>query len=200
MDIYSQRKSIRKYKSISEGGDITREQLDEIFKVARCAPSAKNRQPWKFVVYKGRKKEEILDCMEKGIAKQKKNPFMPKKFKNGMASADNTLRIMREAPVVVMVLNIRSNDPLKSIFAGKRISEIHDSLSIGAAIENMLLKAAEMGIGSLWVGNTVYAHKEITEYMNTKCQLAGAVVFGIADEEPEGRPRKEMSEIVEYEE
>ena len=195
MDIYTKRKSIRKYKT---DGDVTKEQLTEILEAARCAPSAKNRQPWKFVVYTGNAKKEILDCMERGIEKQKKSLFMPKKFKNGMASADNTLRIMREAPVIVMVLNTHSKDPLKSVFAGRRISEIHDSLSIGAAIENMLLKATELGVGSLWIGNTVYAHKEITEYMQVKCQLAGAVAFGIADEVPEGRPRKELEEIVEF--
>lgn len=198
MDIYSKRKSIRKYKAPEDGGNVTEEQLTQILEAARCAPSAKNRQPWKFIVYRGKAREEILDCMERGITRQKKSLFMPKKFKNGMASADNTLRIMREAPIIIMVLNTRSNDPLKSVFAGRRISEIHDSLSIGAAIENMLLKATELGVGSLWIGNTVYAHKEITEYMNVKCQLAGAVALGIADEQPEGRPRHELSEIVEY--
>lgn len=197
MDIYSKRKSIRKYKP-EEEGTVTKEQLTEIFEAARCAPSAKNRQPWKFVVYTGKAKDELLVCMEKGIEKQKKSLFMPKKFKNGMASADNTLRIMREAPVIVMVLNTHSNNPLKPVIAGKRISEIHDSLSIGAAIENMLLKATELGIGSLWIGNTVYAHDELATYMNVDCQIAGAVAFGVADETPEGRPRKELEEIVEY--
>lgn len=198
MDIYTKRKSIRKYKSAEDGGEVTKEQLTQILEAARCAPSAKNRQPWRFVVYTGQAKAELLDCMEKGIAKQKKSLFMPKKFKNGMASAENTLRIMREAPVIVMVLNTHSNNPLKPVFAGKRISEIHDTLSIGAAIENMLLKATEIGVGSLWIGNTVYAHDEMSAYMKIDCQIAGAVAFGIADEVPEGRPRKELEEMVEY--
>ena len=193
MTIYETRKSIRKYKSDQLPDDLLR----EILEAGRVAPSAKNRQPWKFLVAKGEKKAEILDEMEKGIARVKKSPFMPEKFKNGLASADNTLRIMREAPVLVLVLNTHSHNPYGLNFSGKRVSEIHDSLSIGAAVENMCLRAAELGVGSLWIANTVYAHKEITKYLGTKDQLACAVVFGYPDEAPEGRPRKAYEEVVE---
>ncbi len=194
MNIFEQRKSIRKYKET----EIPKEDLLKIIEAGRLAPSAKNRQPWRFVVLTGDKKEKVLEKMEKGINRSKKSIFMPKKFRNGMASAENTLRIMREAPVVVLVFNILSGNPYPPVFAGKRVSEIHNSLSIGAAIENMLLKATEMGIGSLWIGNTVYAHKEITSYLGTKDQLISAVTFGYPNEEPEGRPKKSIEEITQF--
>ncbi len=194
MDIFEKRKSIRKYKP----DEIKKEDLLEIIEAGRLAPSAKNRQPWRFTVLTGEKKEAVLNEMEKGIEKSKKSLFMPKKFKNGMASAENTLRIMREAPVVVLVFNILSGNPYPPIFAGKRVSEIHNTLSIGAAIENMILKAADMGIGSLWIGNTVYAHKEITSYLGTKDQLISAITFGYPGEEPERRPKKTIEDITEF--
>lgn len=192
--MFAERKSIRKYKP----DPISEEDLRTILEAGRVAPSAKNRQPWEFIVFTGVPKEEVLAEMEKGIEKQKKSLFMPKKFKQGMASADNTLRIMREAPVIILVLNIRHGNPYLPVFAGKRVSEILDTLSIGAAIENMLLEATRLGIGSLWVGNTVYAHKEITDYLGTKHQLAGAIALGYANETPEGRPKKSLDEIVEF--
>lgn len=192
--MFAERKSIRKYKPDM----IPDADLQTILEAGRVAPSAKNRQPWEFIVFTGAPKEEVLTEMEKGIEKQKKSLFMPKKFKQGMASAENTLRIMREAPVIIMVLNTHSGNPYLPIFAGRRISEIHDTLSIGAAIENMLLAATQLGIGSLWIGNTVYAHKELTEYLGTKHQLAGAIALGYADESPAGRPKKNLDDIVEY--
>lgn len=192
--MFAERKSIRKYKP----DPISEEDLRTILEAGRVAPSAKNRQPWEFIVFTGVPKEEVLAEMEKGIEKQKKSLFMPKKFKQGMASADNTLRIMREAPVIILVLNIRHGNPYLPVFAGKRVSEILDTLSIGAAIENMLLAATRLGIGSLWIGNTVYAHKEITDYLGTKHQLAGAIALGYANETPEGRPKKSLDEIVEF--
>lgn len=192
--IYELRKSIRKYKE----DPVPEEDIKRIIEAARLAPSAKNRQPWKFYVATGEKKEEILSQMEKGIEKSKKSLFMPKKFRNGMASADNTLRIMREAPVIVLVMNPFSKNPYLPVFAGKRVSEIHNTMSLGAAVENMILKATEMGYGTLWIGNTVYAHKQITEYLGTKQQLACAVAIGLPDETPEGRPKKTLDEIIEF--
>ena len=192
--MFAERKSIRKYKP----DPISEEDLRTILEAGRVAPSAKNRQPWEFIVFTGTPKDEVLTQMEKGIEKQKKSLFMPKKFKQGMASADNTLRIMREAPVIILVLNIRHGNPYLPVFAGKRVSEILDTLSIGAAVENMLLAATRLGIGSLWIGNTVYAHKEITDYLGTKHQLAGAIALGYANETPEGRPKKSLDEIVTY--
>ena len=192
--IYEERKSIRKYKPEMIPEDVLR----QILEAGCAAPSAKNRQPWKFLVAVGDKKEEICALMEKGIAKQKKSRMMPEKFKKGLASAENTLRIMREAPVLVLVMNTHSGDPYKPVMFGKRVSEIHDSLSIGAAVENMCLQAAELGIGSLWIGNTVYAHKEITAYLQTKDQLSCAVIFGYPDEKPAGRPRRKFEDTVEF--
>ena len=82
--------------------------------------------------------------------------------------------------------------------ADDRFVEICDTLSIGASIENMLLKATEIGLGTLWIANTCYAYKELTEYLETTQQLVGAIALGYADEKPIQRPRKQLEDIVEY--
>ena len=53
MPIYS-RRSIRKYSS----KEVSLEIVDEILDAGRVAPSAKNRQPWKYIVFGGEKKKE----------------------------------------------------------------------------------------------------------------------------------------------
>ncbi len=73
-----------------------------------------------------------------------------------------------------------------------------DVLSIGASIENMLLKATELGIGTLWIANTCYAYEELTDYLRTEHQLLGAVAVGYSDECPAQRPRKSAEDIAEY--
>ena len=45
---------------------------------------------------------------------------------------------------------------MENIDMDDRFSEICDTLSIGAAIENMLLAAQELGVGSLWIGKYVF--------------------------------------------
>ncbi|MEE3495655.1 MAG: nitroreductase family protein, partial [Butyrivibrio sp.] len=55
------RHSIRKYKAEA----VNRDDIKKILEAGILAPSAKNRQPWKFIVVEGDKKAEALDVMEK---------------------------------------------------------------------------------------------------------------------------------------
>ena len=50
------RRSIRKYRKDA----IDRTTIEKIIYSATLAPSAKNRQPWKFIVYQGSKKDDQL--------------------------------------------------------------------------------------------------------------------------------------------
>ena len=190
--IYS-RRSIRKYKP-----DIPEQNvIEQIIDAGRMAPSAKNRQPWFFHVYSGNVKEELLLCMKRGIENEECNPSLPKS-NHGIADAKNTLRIMEEAPVIIMIVNTNGKSPFESLDADGRFAEINDLLSIGASIENMILMAEKMGLGSLWIGNTCFAYKELYEYMGMEGHLVGAVALGYKNETPQMRPRKRLEEIAEF--
>jgi len=54
--MFAERKSIRKYKP----DPISEEDLRTILEAGRVAPSAKNRQPWEFIVFTGTPKDEVL--------------------------------------------------------------------------------------------------------------------------------------------
>lgn len=71
-------------------------------------------------------------------------------------------------------------------------------LSIGAAIENMLLEAAKLGLGTLWIANSCFAYPELVECVGTDDHLVSIVALGYPDECPNMRPRKAMEDIVEY--
>lgn len=187
------RRSIRRY----EDKPVEAETIARILDAARVAPSAKNRQPWKFLVYSKEAKQELLHCMRTGIEREKKMPDLPGSA-FGIPDAENTLRVMESAPVVVLVLDTNGKSPFVPLNTDERFTEINDMLSIGAAVENMLLRAETMDIGTLWIGNTCFAYRELTEYIGTKGQLVGAVALGYKAERPRMRPRKKPEEIVEY--
>ncbi|SHM59214.1 nitroreductase family protein [Ruminococcus flavefaciens] len=194
MDQIKNRRSIRKYTS----QPVEKELIDEVLSAAILAPSAKNRQPWKFIVYSENSKKELLSAMEKGLIKTKAEFANMPNSEYMLSDAFNTLKIMQEAPVIIMVLNTNGSSPFSEIDTFARITEICDSLSIGAAIENMLLKATELGLGTLWIANTCYAYNELAEFIGTKSQLIGAVALGYAAEVPFPRPRKSLDEVAEY--
>lgn len=191
--IYS-RRSIRKFQD----KPVPREIIEQIADAGRTAPSAKNRQPWKYIVYGNRKKDELLNCMEAGILREEQGTTLLPGSRHDIPDARNTLKIMQEAPIVIIVLNTNGSTPFRVLDADHRITEICDTLSIGASIENMLLKAEELGIGTLWIANTCFAYPELTAYLKTEQQLVGAIAVGYANERPIQRPRKELTEILEF--
>lgn len=68
MDSIERRKSIRKFKPET----VSKEIIDTIINAARLAPSAKNRQPWKYIAYISQEKENLLNVMERSLKKNVK--------------------------------------------------------------------------------------------------------------------------------
>ena len=188
------RRSIRKYKR----HEISKEIIEDIIYSATLAPSAKNRQPWKFIVYQGEEKSKLVDVMHQGIKSEKIIHKLMPEWAFAIPDAENTVRVMEEAPCLIAVLNTNQKTPFDSIEDEKRIVEICDSLSIGAAIENMILTATSYGLGTLWIANTCFSYNELIDFIETDSQLTGIVAIGFANETPAKRPRKPVADIVEY--
>ena len=189
-----ERRSIRKYKK----DVIDRKDIESILQAGIYAPSAKNRQPWKYYVYTDEKKEKLLDCMEKGLIRESGEKKLLPQSQYGLPDAFHTLKIMREAPVLIMIENTNGTSPYLEIDTDHRVSEICDTLSIGASVQNILLTAAELGYGTLWIANTCFAYPELVEFTGMKGQLVGAISLGAAAESPAQRPRKDFAEVVEF--
>lgn len=170
------RRSVRSYQDKPVSNDLIR----KILNFGILAPSAKNKQPWNFIVIQDNKelKDKIADLMiEKAHLSNKIDPTI-------IATA-NTIK---EAPVLILVFNKFKEEHFLS-----------NTLSIGACIENMLLAATYFQIGSLWIGNTYIAENEIRTMFNKKeMSLAAAVALGYSFETPNARPRIALEEIMEW--
>ncbi len=176
------RRSIRKFKNT----DISKEIIEDLIECARIAPSAKNRQNWKFLIVKENTKNEIADIM---LEKEKKSKVsLERKIYNANSSVKATANIMKEAPILILVLKQYENN-----------WTIGDSLSIGGAIEHICLRATDLGLGSLWIRDIVYTQKEIAELVGHKdMELISAISIGYPNENPRQRPRKKLNEILEW--
>ena len=125
-----ERRSIRKYQDKS----IPRKYIDEILEAGRAAPSAKNRQPWKYIVFGGGYKKDLLMAMEAGLGREEQGVTSLPKSRYGLSDARNTLRIMQEAPIIIVILNINARSPFLPVDNDGRIAEICDTLSIGDGV------------------------------------------------------------------
>lgn len=171
------RRSIRKYKNIK----ISKELIEDLIECARLAPSAKNRQPWKFVIVKGDVKNQISNMMI-----EKEDTEERRKSKN--SSVKGTARVIKDAPILILVLK-QYDDYWNT----------GDLLSIGGAIEHICLEATALGLGSLWIRDIVYTQKEIAKLVNHEdMEVISAISIGYADENPKQRPRKNLNEVLEW--
>ena len=99
-----------------------------------------------------------------------------------------TASVIKEAPVLVLIFKEKDDN-----------WTIGDNLSIGACVENMCLRATELGIGSLWIRDIVYVAEEVAEMLHhSVLELNCAVSFGIPNQNPLPRPRKELESILEW--
>jgi nitroreductase len=184
MEAIAQRRSIRKFKDKA----IPKGTLEQILKAATQAPSGKNRQPWRFHVVQGDQRAEMVRIMREGIAKLEAEGV-------NSGSSKWSANIMEQAPVTVFVFNpyVDFDQELKLI--GDVLTNIVDVQSAGAAIQNMLLAALELGVGSLWICDVFYAYKELCTWLGQTHQMIAAVALGYPDESPGARPRKTVDEV-----
>jgi len=178
------RRSIRKFKP----GPVPKEILEKILRAGTLAPSGKNKQPWKFYVVQGEKRQEMVEVMGKGI-----NRLENDGVRSG--SAKFTRKIMEYAPVTIFIFNPTSKHPLLERQVLEKYSDLVDIQSVGAAIQNMLLSAISFGLGSLWICDIFYAYEEFCDWFGEKGQLIAAVSLGYPDQEPSPRPRRTVDEV-----
>lgn len=131
----------------------------------------------------------MSEMMNKGIAQLEANGVQAPSL-----SAVNSAKIIAQAPVTVLVFNSYWKVSDDHNGPGHYWS-LSDTQSVGAAIQNMLLTAEELGLGSLWIGDIYVAEHLLPDWLGCQDELVAAVSFGYPAEAPAARPRKPWSEI-----
>ncbi len=179
LDVIKFRRSVREFSS----RPIEKEKMDTIMEAARLAPSSCNTQPWEFVVVDNR------DALIK-VAKAQPPGTPINKF------------LVDAVAIIVCVDNPR----IVIHKAAGALNRNNQRLDMGLAVEHMVLVAAELGIGSCWIG--WFSEKKIKEILNIpkKKTVSVLLALGYPKNASDGnsigaipaRPRKETSEIVFY--
>jgi len=130
-NIYS-RRSVRNFTE----QDVPDEVIEEIIRAGTFAPTAVNKQPWRFVIIKNR--QHVTECAERArtgfLRLFGRNPGM-EGFVNWLSNPKAD--IFYGAPVLILVFS--SPDA------------VTDS-DCALAAQNMMLAAWSFGVGSCWIG------------------------------------------------
>ncbi len=199
IDIISNRRSIREYTNKK----IEDKRILDLIEAAIWAPSAKNRQPWFFYILNdSEKKDELVLILKNGMEK-----LLAKYETQGISrpdihSAANSIETINKASTVIFIAHQKKyknhyDDGVNWNLNALDI-EVADLLSLGAAIQNMLLFATEQGLGTLWVCDIFYAYNDLCKFLNTSDSIISAVCIGYPYEQPAKKVRVEKEKVTKF--
>lgn len=198
------RRSIRKFlPRIPE-----RELLEKLVEAAVTAPSASNKQPWRFFIVtnpeiKSRMAETVRAAVERvagHIQPQFESPFR--------AYGDYFTRF-ENAPVVMVPL-YRPLTLLSSMvgpgLAAKdqrniiQMEQQSGLVSTSLAIENLLLMAHDLGLGASGLTGPLIAADDLREILAVPAgwEIAALIAVGYPDEQPPATVRKPAGNVIRW--
>ena len=143
--------------------DVSLDILEKIIESGMEAPSVGDLQPWQFIIIK--KRENIEKIAEYS-------------FQDWIKSANTLIVVVGEKNLV------------KLSYEERVCENLHQT--IGACIQNMLLKATELGVGSCWIG--VFDKEKIEELLEipkTK-ECCAIIALGYSNEKPRKKIKKSL--------
>jgi nitroreductase len=106
--------------------------------------------------------------------------------------ADQSMPWCAKSPVVI----VACADPEKPGAKGDIPNYIMD---IGIVVEHLILAATERGLGTCWIGGLNEGPVKQTLGVPANLRVAAMITLGYPNQDPDPRPRKDMTEIVSYE-
>ena len=151
---------------------VSDEEVQKLIDAARWAPSAGNIQPWEFVIVRNSNT----------------------KHKLSVAALNQTF--INEAPVVIVVC---ADEPRSSWSYGSRGASLYCLQDTAAAIQNMLLAACALGLGTCWIG--AFHENEVTKVVNAPIGVRPIAIIpvGHTAEKPRARQKRPLKKIVHHE-
>lgn len=174
------RRSVRKYQD----RPVERALLEQLLEAACWAPSADNRQPWYFVALTNEADIALLRATMEHVAEETVSHLEEMFPRHPSIVRETTLFLRSLGNAPVYVLAFLQNDK------GHRESMLE---SVAAAIQNLLLTAQEMGLGTCWVNAATgagYGPALQELFAPGKGELVSLVTLGYPEIVPKAPKRK----------
>lgn len=192
LSLIRERRSIRRFRDdpLPEGT------LERLLEAARWAPSASNRQPYRFVAIE---KPESRTRMAEMVGEALREKLA------GLADHERALAtayakdfvIFENAPLVLAVY-FRASNALAERFGMPADWDVGAVSSASAAVMNLLLAAHALGLGACWMTGPLVAAPSLETFLGvpTGWRLSALIPVGIAAEVPPAPARRSVSQLL----
>ena len=187
------RRSVRKFRD----RPVPRELIEQILEAARWAPSPHGRQPWRFIVLT---RPELKNLLADRMGETWRHNLQMDGQDSGVVNLrlDKSRQRILSAPVIILpCLYLEDLDryPDERRQADETTMAIQ---SIGAAIQNMLLMAYDLGLDAGWMCAPLFCPEIVCDALNLDTRLIpqAMITVGYAAADPQRRERLSLSNLI----
>ncbi len=189
------RRSIRRYTD----EPVSREQIEEVIQAGRFAPSAENRQPWRFIVVTDRAViSRLSDQIKATIRRLLRFRFVLQLWRKELRDRD-VLKLLYgvshaeqdtiffDAPALIFVV---------------ATDELFNDESCACCAQNMMLAAHALDLGSCWIGfaSVLGLRGQALEEIGVPdgYYIAATLVVGHPKGSPQPQMRNPMADVINW--
>jgi F420 biosynthesis protein FbiB-like protein len=188
------RRSIRRYQPIP----VPRAVIDAVLEAARWAPSAHNRQPWRFAVLEGAAtKHALATAMGERLRADLTRDGVPREAID--ADASRSYQRITRAPVVIVVgVTMRDMDQYPDV-RRKQAEYLMATQSAAMAVQNLLLAAHVQGLGACWMCAPLFVPDTVREVLKLEADWEPQALITLGyPAETKTKTRVPLEQVVKY--
>ena len=195
-ELLAGRRSIRRYLALP----VAREMVDSLLEAATAAPSAHNRQPWRFLVIEARStKQRLAQAMGERLRVDRLRDGDP--LDAIEADVSRSQARLGGAPVVVLVCMTMAD---MDRYADERRNQAERSMAVqgtAMAAQNLLLAAHASGLGACWMCAPLFCPDTVASVLALPPDWEPQAIVTLGFPADRGKPfrRRPLPEVARYE-
>jgi nitroreductase len=150
LDAIRSRRSIKPDKMKSD--PVDRVILDRMLEASNWAPTHGLTEPWRFIVFEGEARKQLADAVVSTMTSEKE-PAIPE----GDARREKAIKNFTTPPYTIAIVCNVSTNP--------KIVEHEEIISTGIAVQNMMLFARSIGLGTYWTSGEKAFHPRMAKFL-----------------------------------
>jgi dehydro coenzyme F420 reductase / coenzyme F420-0:L-glutamate ligase / coenzyme F420-1:gamma-L-glutamate ligase len=163
---------------------------------ALTAPAPHHSEPWRFVLLETAVARQVLvDAMrEAWIADLRGDGFTPEQITRRLRRGD----VLRNAPLIIVPCLVTDAAHDYPDERRNRSEQAMFTVSMGAAVQNLLVALAVDGLGSAWISSTLFCQEVAARAMDLPegWRPMGAVAVGHPAEQARPRPPRDPADFL----
>lgn len=193
--VLSERRSIRIFRP----EPLPPGTIEELLEAARLAPSGTNLQPWRFLaVTSAENRQKLATCtFNVNFIAQAPLTMVCCADRSSLDTRPERVRELAQSGAFAGtdLENFSFSDYQEKLARDEAANLAYLNLNVAIAIEQMILRAVDLGLGSCWV--MLFSPKKVKQLFALPDSLAvlALVPFGYPGQKPPARPRLALEDI-----